>query len=741
MTTKEKCEFLAQQNGAVGRNKRLGMEGITPLDNPRGGDDYYRLPEEICTSKYHPVCFPSMTNLGMSWNREAAEEVGRLMGKECKGREDVVRWLFRPGMNIKRSPLCGRNFEYISEDPVLTGQIAGHFIRGLQSEHVAACAKHYCVNHQECRRMTVNAVVSERALQEIYLKAFEEAFEVEKPWSVMTSYNKVNGSWVNSSRSLMNYLREDLQYDGVVVSDWAAVHDDKVAAHLCGMDVETAPSDCHSEILEKAVESGEIQPEVLDKSIERVERLIEKTKAAAFEEVDMEALHERSVDLAADSITLLKNRDHCLPLTLDENVLVVGQLAKRPVVMGYGSGGMNGYRIESPWECMWSGWKGKITFAQGYEQSETAPAEYRENEELIREALEAAEQADKIVVFSGYSYSHESEGRDRQDIELPKTHRDLLETMLSTGKPVVLVLTAGAAVDISQFADRLAAVLFAGYAGEGYGRAAADILKGGREPGGRLAETFPMNLEETPAYLSFAAEGEDYPNAYYGEDIFVGYRYYDKKKFDVLYPFGYGLSYTDFQYSVTDLSVSEGKIVSKVEVINIGKRKGSTVVQLYIGKKDSGVKRAVYELKAFSKVYLGAGECQTVTLTVPIHKLKIYSESQKKWILEKGTYQVYFGTSVRDLFAEKEVSIDSSDRVFIYSRMTPLFDFIRNPAFMRMIAAEAPGALPLLDQKTNPHLPLIWSLPIYRLSEPIAGPQIFTEEMIDQIVEFCNHSE
>ncbi|MDO4649539.1 MAG: glycoside hydrolase family 3 C-terminal domain-containing protein [Eubacteriales bacterium] len=738
MTILEKCEYLAQQNGTVGKNDRLEMTGITPLDNPRGGDDYYRLPLEAQSQDYHPVCFPSMTNLGMTWNRAAAEETASYMGKECKGRTDIVRWMFRPGMNIKRSPLCGRNFEYASEDPILTGQIAGHYIKGLQSEGIAACAKHYAVNHQEYQRMTTNSVVSERALKEVYLKVFEEAFTIEKPWTLMTSYNKVNGSYVNSSSMLMNYLRNDLKYDGVVVSDWAAIHRDKTQAHATGMDVETLASDCHSKDLERAVLEQKVDEACLDRSVERVQALVELCENTKYEEIDMELLHVKSIDLAADSIALLKNQNQTLPYQSEQKILVAGQLAASPLIMGYGSGGMNGYWVESPLECMKKSAGKNITFAKGYEQTETIPYLYNENPQFVEEAVTAASDVDQIVVFAGYFYGHETEGRDRQELTLPKSQENLIRALIETKTPVTLVISAGSAVDISEFEKELSAVIYAGYAGEGFGKAITDILFGMREPGGRLAETFPKKLEDTPAYLSFTMEDEENPNVYYGEDIFVGYRYYEKKKMEVLYPFGHGLSYTDFAYELKESKLEDSKIILKVGVKNTGNRAGSAVIQCYTGKSDSKMKRPVKELKTFEKVTLEAGEVMIVALEISLDKLKVFSESQSGWILESGCYQIYLGTSLTEIFAETEVVVESTDRARVYDRMTPLVDFIHNEAFMALMAKAAPEAVGLLDQRMNPHLPLLWALPIERFREPLDGQQIFTNEMIDQIIAFCN---
>ncbi len=737
LTLKEKCAFLAQQDGFVGKVDRIIGTGIKPLDNPRGGDDYYRLPEEACTSQYHPVCFPSMTNIGMTWNKDMAYQAGVSIAKECKSNSEVVSWIFRPGINIKRSPLCGRNFEYVSEDPILSGAIGGHYIKGVQSQGVGACAKHYAVNHQEYQRMTMNAVVSERALKEIYLKSFEEAFMVEKPWSVMTAYNKVNGKWVNSSPELMGYLRNDLQYDGLVVSDWAAVHEDKVAAHLNGMDVETAPVECHSAELEQGVLDGDISESYLDQSIKRVLSFQEKVEGIQYTEVDMEELHEQSIDMARDSIVLLRNEENVLPLASDDKILVVGQLANSPVIMGYGSGHMNGYRTDIPFEKI-KNYNPNVQFTQGYEQSEGAPAVYLENSELVEEAVQMSSRVDKVIIFAGYAYSHETEGRDREDILLPKSQRVLIEALLEAHRNVSLVITSGSAVDIGAFNNRLKGVVFTGLAGEGYGTAIADILFGTSEPGGRLAETFPVRLEDTPSYLSFTAEGEDTPNVFYGEDIFVGYRYYDKKRMDVLYPFGHGLSYTEFSYEMMGVEKRLERIIVAIKVSNTGALEGSTVIQLYTGKKGSKFKRSQQELKGFEKVTLSPGETKEIRMEIPISRMKIFSESQKDWVLEGGIYQLYLATSSRERIFGTDIEITSEDVNIIYDEMTPLGDYLNNTTFRNAIEQHSLEASKMMDQRFNPHLPLIAALPIYRLTEPLAGKPLFTKEMLQGIIKLCN---
>jgi beta-glucosidase len=745
LTLEEKCRLCAQADGSFGRVPRLNLVGNVPQDNPRGGEDYFRSGKPVeGDGKYHPVAFPSNACLAMSWDEDLAYKTGEFFALECRANPTMVSWLFRPGVNIKRSPLCGRNFEYFSEDPVVAGEMAGSYIKGLQANDVAATLKHYICNNQEFERMTTNSVVSERALREVYLRAFEIAINKGKPLSIMSSYNQVNGEWVNSNQKVCDMLRKDLGYEGVVVSDFAAVHQNKIASHNCGMmDIELAPVDVHSDELLQVVKDGRVKEDTLDVGLERVFDLVDKLYATTPVELDMDILHEEARKSARQCIVLLKN-NNILPLEKEQcNLLVIGKLAQSPSYMGGGSGHMNGYKIDTYLDAI-RAIVPNADYAEGYQLIEDWPPIEPPVPELIKEAVEAAKKADKIILFAGLGYCYESEGYDRKDIKLPEGQRKLLNELTKLGKPIILVLSCASVLDISKWHDKVSAIVYNGLGGEAVATATVDILFGDAEPGGRLAETWPIKEEHNPAYMNFARGCQDMPDVVYGEDIYVGYRYYEKRKLPVLYPFGYGLSYTTFDIgkpvlSKTNVNV-EDTIEIKVPVTNTGKRAGSQVIQLYVSHEKASIcDHPKKELKAFAKVKVNAGETKEAVLTLDKKAFEFYSPSQNKWIVEDGAYTLCIGTSVEDIWHEELVIMSGGDVPYIYTDMTPLAWFIASDKYHKILQENLPPEVDnMMNQSTFEWCCLMAPLPFYKVVEPLLGSPMMTKEQADFVLTKMN---
>lgn len=745
LTLEEKCSLCAQADGSFGRVERLGLKGSVPQDNPRGGADYFRSGRPVPgDGQYHPVAFPSDACLAMGWDEELARETGAYFAQECRANPNMVNWLFRPGVNIKRSVLCGRNFEYFSEDPVLAGELAGSYIQGLQSGGVAATLKHYICNNQEFERMTTNSVVEERALREVYLRAFEIALKKGAPLSVMSSYNQVNGEWVNSNQHICDLLRRDLGYEGVVVSDFAAVHHNKIAAHNNGMmDIELAPTDIHTQELLDAVHAGLVNEETLDRGLERVFDLIGKIADTKPMTVDMDDLHQKAQTAAEKCMVLLKN-DGVLPLGKDQKkLLVAGQLAENPSYMGGGSGHMNGYQIDT--------YLDKIrqvvpdaAYAPGYVLIEDFPPAEPADLQLIREAVEKAKEADCIILFAGLGYCYESEGYDRPDIALPEGQARLLDALTAVNSNIILVLSCGSVLDVAGWKDRVRAIVYNSLGGEAVAGATVNVLFGDAEPGGRLAETWPVCEEHTPAYLNFTRSLKDRPDVTYGEGIYVGYRWYEKRKLPILFPFGHGLSYTSFEIGEPVLSngslTPDGKVQICVPVTNTGNREGSQVIQLYVSWPESSIcDHPVKELKAFAKVTLSPGQSDQAILTLDRKAFEFFAPAQNRWIVEDGMYCLSIGTSSQDILYVKQVLMEQGDVPFRYTEMTPLTWFILSQKYHKILQEDLPPEVDqMMNQSTFEWCCLCMPLPFYKVTEPFLGKPMMSQEQMQHVLERMN---
>lgn len=630
--------------------ERLGIPEVMMTDGPHGlrkqaGDtDHLGLNESVPA-----VCFPAACAMGSSFDRDLIEDMGKTLGRECQA--DEVGMLLGPGVNIKRSPLCGRNFEYFSEDPYLTGKMAASYINGLQKQKIGASLKHFAANNQEYRRMTSSSEVSERALREIYLPAFEIAVKEAQPKSVMCSYNKINGEYASENHKLLTeILRDEWGFEGFVVSDWGAVND-RVKALEAGLDLEMPSSGGFNDAkIVKAVEDGTLDEAVLDRAVERILEAVffyrnNKRKSIIF---NRNKDHAKAVDYATECAVLLENNG-VLPLNPESKIAYIGGFAKDPRYQGGGSSHINASEVSSALAAAEEKER-QVTYAEGF------PADDDESDEkAFAEAVEAAKAADVAVVFAGLPATYESEGYDREDMKLPQCQNDLIDEIVKVQKNVVVVLHNGSPVE-TPWADKVSAVLEMYLAGQGVGEACDRLLYGEANPSGRLAESFPYRAEDNPSYLFFKGDGK---KVHYNEDVFVGYRYYDTKKVPVRWAFGHGLSYTRFDYSNLDLSAeefAEGKTLKvQADIKNVGDVTGKEVVQLYVSDKNGTAERPLKELKGFTKVELEPGETKTVEFELTARDLSYYDEDMGGWYAPTGTYEILLAHASDDLRLSKEV--------------------------------------------------------------------------------------
>ena len=648
--------------------ERLAVPAVMVSDGPHGlrkqeeGADHLGIHDSI-----KAVCFPAACATACSFDRTLLREMGSALGKEC--RAEGVAVLLGPAVNIKRSPLCGRNFEYFSEDPFLAGELACAFVQGVQGEGAGVSVKHFAANNQETRRMSVSSEVSERALREIYFPAFEKVVKDAKPATVMCSYNKLNGVYASENEWLLtDVLRKEWGFGGFVVSDWYAVSD-RVKGLKAGLDLEMPGGDEENDKkIVAAVRSGELPEEVLDEAVERMLRVIlplHKERTAPF---DREKDHEKAVSIAKESAVLLKN-EGALPLALGEDVLFVGEFARKPRFQGGGSSHINAWRAD-----------GALAFADGVRYVRGFGTDGEGTQEEFSEALAAAKEAKTVVVFAGLPDRYESEGYDRTHIKLPEAENALIDALCEAGQKVVVVLHNGSPVEMP-WIGRVNAVLEMYLAGEGAGEAAVRLLTGAANPSGKLAESFPLRLEDTPSYLNFPGDRE---RVRYAEDVFVGYRYFDSKKEEVLFPFGHGLSYTTFEYS--DLKLSSGewhegeRLKVTLTITNTGTRAGKEVVELYVSDQSGEAVRPVHELKGFEKVALQPGESKQVTFELGGRAFAFFDEKTHGWRVPNGKFVVEAGASSRDLRLFAEVVVHGRAAAFRVDGDTTVEQLFAHPA-------------------------------------------------------------
>ncbi len=621
------------------------------------------------------VCWPTGSAAACCWDRELLFFMGDMLGREAA--RQGVDMLLGPAINIKRSPLCGRNFEYYSEDPFLAGELAAAFVRGVQANRVAACPKHFAANNQETRRKAVDAVVDERTLREIYLAPFEAAVRGGGAWAVMSAYNKVNGDYPAQNPHLAGeILRGEWGFDGALVTDWGAM-DQIVPSIRAGLSLQMPGNDGSSaEKLVRAVRAGELEEAALDRAAGEVLRLAARTRRGALRPVSAEDCHAGAARVALGSMVLLKNQGDLLPLAPGMRLAVVGQMAAEPRYQGAGSSHVNPYRLTSPLEEMRKDWP-DLVYVPGYE-GETMSGQG------LAEARRAAAEAEATVLFVGLPASYEAETYDRQSIELPPAHDQLVRELARAAQNLVVVLCNGGAVRLPwRRAPR--AILEAYLGGEAAGEAVAALLAGRAAPSGKLAETFPERLEHTPAHLSWPGEGD---RAEYREGVFVGYRYYEKKKLPVAYPFGHGLSYTRFAYSGLELSAAQvaegGRLAVRCRVKNVGGRAGAEVVQLYVRNPAGPRSRPEKELRGFEKLYLEPGQEATVEFCLERRAFSYYEPDLGDWYAPAGEYGILVGASSADIRLRATVRCTTARRPRRpIGRNTLLGDILARPELER----------------------------------------------------------
>ena len=662
MTLEEKCSLLSGldfwHTKAV---ERLGIPNIMVSDGPHGlrkqdlGGDHLGINDSI-----KAICFPAACATASSFDRNLLKKLGETLGDECQA-EDVST-ILGPAINIKRSPLCGRNFEYVSEDPYLAGELSASYINAVQSKGVGTSVKHFALNNQEYHRLTNSSNCDERTMREIYLPAFETAVKKAQPATIMHSYNLVNGEYVGESKHLLDeILRKEWGFNGLVMSDWGAVSN-RVRALEAGCDLEMPSSRGVNDkkVLEEIKKNPELE-KTLDKTCRRILKWVfdfeDKRQKGCF---DFEKHHEIAREIEEESIVLLKNNG-LLPLSNKSKIAVIGEFAEKPRFQGGGSSHINTKTVVSAISAFQ---KSGVPFdyAKGF-FIETKGKSEAESEALQKEALSLAEKNDVIVVFAGLPDSYECEGYDREHLNLPENQNILIEKLCSLGKKLVVVLHNGSPV-LLPWLKKADAIIEAYLGGEAVGEAVVNVLLGKVNPSGKLAETFPLRLEDTPAFTSFA---NDKKNTNYGEGIFVGYRYYDKRKMDVLFPFGFGLSYTTFEYesvSLSKKSFSNGETVEvTVKIKNTGNFDGKEVVQLYVSDKTNKTFRPEKELKGFEKVFVPKGQSAAVTFTLDERSLSWYNTEISDWYAASGKYEILIASSSRDIRLSESIEFKTNKKL------------------------------------------------------------------------------
>lgn len=656
---------------------RLGIPEVMVSDGPHGlrkqndKGDHLGMNDSI-----EAVCFPSACATACSFDRELLFRLGKALGEECQA--ENVSVILGPAVNIKRSPLCGRNFEYFSEDPYLASEMAKSHIQGVQSQNVGTSIKHFAANNQEYRRMTCSSELDERTFREIYLAAFETAVKEAKPWTVMCSYNRINGEYASESRRLLtDILRKEWGFDGYVVSDWGAVAD-RVKGLEAGLDLEMPASGglTDAEIV-AAVKEGRLAESILDTAVERIlEKIYAYTENRIPHTFAYDAHHALAKEIEMESAVLLQNTDHILPISRTAKTAFIGLFAKKPRYQGGGSSHIHSWKVGDAVGAMPG-----AAYAQGYTlEDQPDPA-------LLEEAVRVAQEAEVAVIFAGLPDAFESEGYDRTHMRMPQNQNELIARVAEVQPNTVVVLHNGSPVEMP-WAEDVKGILEMYLGGQAVGEAAVALLFGERNPCGKLAETIPLRLEDNPSYLNFPGDGK---TVQYAEGVFVGYRYYDRKKLPVRFPFGFGLSYTAFAYSDLRLSshaVKDTDVLQvSLKVKNIGDVAGKEVVQLYVADRTGSVVRPEKELRNFVKVALAPGEEKEVTMTLSKRAYAWYNTEIGDWYAASGEYEILVGSSSRDIRLRDTVEVTSTKRLPVKIDMnTAVADLLSDPRLAEVFA-------------------------------------------------------
>ncbi|WP_018756819.1 beta-glucosidase [Paenibacillus terrigena] len=732
--------------------ERLGIPSIMVTDGPHGLRKQQEKTDHLGISQSVPAtCFPSAAGMASSWDRELIHDVGVALGEECQAEDVAV--LLGPGANIKRSPLCGRNFEYFSEDPFLSSEMATGHIQGVQSQGVGTSLKHFAANNQEHRRSGIDTIVDQRTLREIYLASFEGPVKNAQPWTVMSAYNKVNGTFASENEFLLtDILKEEWGHEGFVVTDWGA-NNDRVDGLLAGQELEMPSSGgANDRKIIEAVQNGMLSEELLNRAVERILRIIfmsvdNKKPNATY---DKDEHHRLARTVAGETMVLLKNEDDLLPLAKGMKLAIVGPFAQKPRYQGGGSSHINPTQLDVPIEKIkkLAGDSASIVYAQGF---------HLESDDLdtvlIEEAKEAAGKADAVVIFAGLPDRYESEGYDRKHLHMPANQSQLIEEIASVQSNVIVVLMNGSAIEMP-WINQAKSILEAYLGGQAAGGAIADLLFGEVNPSGKLTETFPMKLSDTPSFLFFPGEGN---RVEYREGIFVGYRYHDTKQVKPLFPFGHGLSYTTFEYSNL---VMDNKGIKDTDTVNVhltvqnrGSRTGKEVVQLYVRDVQSTVMRPFKELKGFTKIELQPGEKKTVTFKLDHRSFAYYNVDIKDWYVESGNFEIMIGRSCEDILLSDTIHVQSTVALKLkVDRNTMMIDLMSDPKkapiaqglIMQIqkgmgLMLEGSEAAENLGEGTGEILTeMLNYMPLRMLAMMSQG--MFTEEMLDGLIQQLNNN-
>lgn len=670
MTIEEKASLLSGKTFWDTKSvERLGVNSYMVTDGPHGlrkqagESDHLGLNESVPAT-----CFPTASITSCSFDRELYYQLGEALGAECL--KNNVAVLLGPAINIKRSPLCGRNFEYLSEDPFLTGELASQYVNGVQSKNIGVSVKHYLANSQEKRRFVSNSIVDERALREIYLSAFETVIKKSQPWTLMCAYNLINDVYASDNKLLMTKVpREEWGYEGAIMTDWGAMNN-RVTAVEAGLDLEMPSSGgVNDKLIVKAVNEGKLEEKYVDICAERMTAIALMNKECIPEDFDEEKHNELARKIGRESAVLLRNEGNALPIDKKAKVAVIGEFAQKPRYQGAGSSHINPIKITNICDELK---KNNIDYkyAKGYDA-----VTGKSSDEMINEAVKIAKDSDKAIVLVGLTDAYESEGYDRDHINMPDDMNKLVEKVSQANKNTIVVVMTGSSI-FMPWRESVKGILLVGLTGQNNGGVIYDLVFGDYCPSGKLSETYPLSEKDSLSYLNFAKD--DY-NVLYKESIFVGYRYYDSVDKEVQYPFGYGLSYTKFEYSDIKLSSSKIKDTDNLKVSlkvkNIGKREGKEIVQLYVSSPKSGVFKPIRELKEFAKISLKAGESKVVEFELNKRSFAFYNVNINDWCIESGDYKIEIGASSRHIRLSETVNISNTDKAKLpeYTSTAPIY--------------------------------------------------------------------
>lgn len=716
--------------------ERLEIPSVMVSDGPHGlrkqagSSDHLGLNESIPST-----CFPSGVALASSWDRELISNVGSTIAKEAKSEQVSV--LLGPAVNIKRSPLCGRNFEYFSEDPYQASQMAKHHILGVQKQGIGTSIKHFAVNNQEYKRFSVDALIDERTLREIYLASFETAIIEAKPWTVMSAYNKVNGTYCSEHDYLLKkILREEWCYEGVVVTDWGA-NNNRVEGVKASQDLEMPGinGDNDKKIVE-AIKNGELEEYVLDATIERLLKFVLKAQDNIEQDAifNKEQHHDFARKVASECMVLLKNEEDILPLTKGKKIVVIGELAEKARYQGGGSSHINPTFLLNALDEMKK--YGDVSYGKGYDLIKDDVNEY-----LVKQAKELAAKNDVVIIFAGLPDLYESEGYDRKHMKMPPNQNSLIEELSNINENIVVVLSNGSPVEMP-WVNEVKGVLEGYLGGQASGGAIADLLYGKVNPSGKLAETFPIRLEDNPSFLNFPGKEN---KVEYKEGLFVGYRYYDAKKIKTLFPFGYGLSYTSFAYEdikVSDLEINDTEEIKvSVKIKNTGNVAGKEVVELYVEDIESSVIRPIKELKEFAKVELQPNEEKEITFVLGKRAFAYYNTEISDWHVETGDFNILVGGSSVALPLKAKVKVNSTVKIVKkYTVNSTMGELMKNPVgaeIIGQITAGMAGQFSDLGEDMANMMKEMMQFTTLRMLAMFAGEN-FTEDMAKGILNKIN---